>query len=470
MEGSVFTVNDEMKQAAEYAIKVAKEKFGLILDYSDNSLPNLEKLLEQASQQYRSQVGNRKPLDNAINRTASIWGSYLGEVIRRKWGGEWIIDENSKRLLSINGLAFFPILYIYQRITGQQQKNVKQYLEQIAAKLSPEPTNLVQSMSNRAEIAAKPSPQPTNLIKPKSNRKWIYTALGISSVCVILFMGVLFIRSENRNKRFNSELQRTISENADPSKDIYSVGGSYGTIITNTELTDNFFESTDGLSESDKLMYQNAIVMLNELNCLSYRIERLNLITEYLKDKTYPYDIRFINSQYGILTCKIQTTKNLYVLSFDNNGERGITINGALYTSSDISPSDIYGYGNSSQALRELMSKNNADLTAKDVQYDMKNDVGKNFGLEGTAEICDYYNWGYDSSIESEYFCMEVTPNGGTYDEHWYIYSDRVSFDELYQDLLGGQVSIQMIGCIDPRYFEENQQNQATLISAQWWK
>ena len=101
----MFTVNDEMKQAAEYAIKVAKEKFGLILDYSDNSLPNLEKLLEQASQQYRSQVGNRKPLDNAINRTASIWGSYLGEVIRRKWGGEWIIDENSKRLLSINGIG-----------------------------------------------------------------------------------------------------------------------------------------------------------------------------------------------------------------------------------------------------------------------------------------------------------------------------------------------------------------------------
>ena len=69
------SVNDEMKLTAEYAIKAAKEKFGLVLDYSESSLPALEKLLEQASQQYRGQVIDGKTSEKAITQTASIWVS-----------------------------------------------------------------------------------------------------------------------------------------------------------------------------------------------------------------------------------------------------------------------------------------------------------------------------------------------------------------------------------------------------------
>ncbi len=35
-------INDEMRQTAEYAIKVARERFGKQLDYSESSLPTLE--------------------------------------------------------------------------------------------------------------------------------------------------------------------------------------------------------------------------------------------------------------------------------------------------------------------------------------------------------------------------------------------------------------------------------------------
>ena len=149
--------NDEMRQAAEYAINIAKERFGIQLDYTESSLPALENLIEQAHQQFNSNQTEGKNInETALNRTASVWGSYLGELIRRKSGGTWIIEE-SKRLIEINGFKFSSIDYVHQKITGQLQGNVKQYFDEVTTKLSAQPkTNLTdanitnQSKSNKA--------------------------------------------------------------------------------------------------------------------------------------------------------------------------------------------------------------------------------------------------------------------------------------------------------------------------------
>jgi hypothetical protein len=307
---------------------------------------------------------------------------------------------------------------------------------------------------------------------PKNKNSKLISLIGI--FLILLISGIYFawtnIQANNRNEKFNSELEEILSKNSNQSETKISVDGSYGSLIILTELSDSPFELTDGLSSSDKIFYQQTLLDLNQFICLNYEAKRADLIKQYSQDETYQKDTKFINSQNNSPTCKVETTKNTYEYFTDENGERVITINGERYSSSDTSPAEIYGYGNPSPALRELMNKNNANLNAKEVQYNMKNSVGKNFGLEGTAELCDYYNWGYDDSIESEYFCMEVTPNGGTYSDHWYIYSHRDSFDKLYRDLLAGQVDIQMIGRIDTKYFEEHQENQATLVSAQWRK
>ena len=117
--------NDEMRQAAEYAIKIAKERFGKQLDYSEGSLPALEYLIEQAHQQFKTNnVEGKISNDAALNRTASVWGSYLGEFIRENLGGSWII-EDSIRLMVVNENKFSPINYVYLSITGQRQNNVK---------------------------------------------------------------------------------------------------------------------------------------------------------------------------------------------------------------------------------------------------------------------------------------------------------------------------------------------------------
>jgi hypothetical protein len=128
-------INDEMKQAGDYAIKLAKGRFGVDLDYSENSLYGLEKLIEDASQQHTMDLSDARSLDNSIMRTAGIWGSYLGEVMQRKWGGEWKIDDDSNRICLIHGVKVNPILYIQQRCNGQNTTGVNQYLAEVAVSL-----------------------------------------------------------------------------------------------------------------------------------------------------------------------------------------------------------------------------------------------------------------------------------------------------------------------------------------------
>lgn len=117
--------------------------------------------------------------------------------------------------------------------------------------------------------------------------------------------------------------------------------------------------------------------------------------------------------------------------------------------------------------LHEIMAKNGVTLTAREVQYNMSNNVGKEFGLSGMGELCDYYNWGYDKSIEPNYFCIEVTPSGG-YLEKWYIYFDRSNNATLYQDMLHGKVQIFLIAEISRNLYEKNQEPMATGLYAEW--
>ncbi|MEG0836236.1 MAG: hypothetical protein RR413_12425 [Christensenellaceae bacterium] len=109
------------------------------------------------------------------------------------------------------------------------------------------------------------------------------------------------------------------------------------------------------------------------------------------------------------------------------------------------------------------------ELTAKDVQYDMGNNVNQYFTLNGYAELDDYYNYGFDSSIEQDYFCLNVTPTGGGYTDQWYIYCHRNSFQKVLDKAKDqGGIYVDMICMIPSFRFEKNQQNMANLQSIRY--
>ena len=119
-------LNDEMKLTADYAIKAAKERFGQELDFSEESIPKLENLLAQIYQTF-SNNGKDEEASTVISDTATLWGSYLGEYMRRKWGGTWIL-KGSDQLVSIINIEFSPISLVYQKLTSHPEYSVENYL------------------------------------------------------------------------------------------------------------------------------------------------------------------------------------------------------------------------------------------------------------------------------------------------------------------------------------------------------
>lgn len=117
--------------------------------------------------------------------------------------------------------------------------------------------------------------------------------------------------------------------------------------------------------------------------------------------------------------------------------------------------------------LQKYMDERNIKLTAKDVQYNMENNVDKCFVIEGIGEIDDYYNYGFDD-MEKDYFCVRVEPTGGKYSDEWYLYFHRESFEKLFNQLKQDKKNI-MATCKIPEYrFEISQGNMAIVEEASW--
>jgi len=115
-------------------------------------------------------------------------------------------------------------------------------------------------------------------------------------------------------------------------------------------------------------------------------------------------------------------------------------------------------------SFAQYISDNSITLDNYDVQYNMANNLDKEFSLVGYAELDDYYNYGFDDKLESSYFCLQVTPENGKYSDAWYIYCYRNSYQNLFDKTqAAGKKYVKMICCIPKGRFEEGQNNMATL-------
>lgn len=120
----------EMVEAyAEKAIKIA-ERLDCVLDYSEESLMRMETILEKSAQES----------EKDISETCKIWGSYLGEVVRRKFGGEWSIEtypgkQFATLALNVNGSTLFPSMKVHRRLTQGPDESVWSFYRMVRARL-----------------------------------------------------------------------------------------------------------------------------------------------------------------------------------------------------------------------------------------------------------------------------------------------------------------------------------------------
>jgi len=191
-------VNDEMKAMADYAVKSAKERYSQDLDYSDQSITTLDAILEKIYWGF-SNTTDDKGEGSLIYQTAMIWGSYLGEYMRQKWGGTWIL-RGSERIVSIINIEFSPVRLIYQKITSGPDHSVEDYLTEAKriiyrSVINPQEAQRLPKKVDRfsQQIAVKPARKPFAL----DRRSMLIIAGGAGAILVIvgLIFGIMKIQA-----------------------------------------------------------------------------------------------------------------------------------------------------------------------------------------------------------------------------------------------------------------------------------
>ena len=185
-------VNAEMKETADYAIKSAKNRYNLDLDYSEQSIAALDSILEKMYWGFSSRIDD-KGKDGLIYNTAIIWGSYLGEYMRQKWGGSWKL-KGTQQVITINNREFSPISFVYQKITGHFNYKLEDYLFETNQIVGPiqKAAKQEQYIQNYSEALEKKIVYPKEK-KPLLSRRNIIIAgsiggfLVVASIIIIVF-------------------------------------------------------------------------------------------------------------------------------------------------------------------------------------------------------------------------------------------------------------------------------------------
>lgn len=120
---------------AKRAVALGSE-FQAELDYSENSLMELETILGSLCREMPAS----NPSDDDVSEICKVWGSYLGEVVRRRYGGEWSIEtypgkQFATLTLSVNGNKLFPSMKVHRRLTNGEGDNVWTFYRMVKAKL-----------------------------------------------------------------------------------------------------------------------------------------------------------------------------------------------------------------------------------------------------------------------------------------------------------------------------------------------
>jgi len=176
--------NAEILTASEFAVGVAKKELGKTLDYSKDSLKDLEALIQHVKNHFLKLKTEGKPTEQTFQRASLSIGGYLGEVIRRHHGGTWIAKNTVMKTLSIDSQEFSPILYVFERLTKDSGYSLENYWSDIHRKLYPQP-----SIENNPPVQETPKKTANSLT---GNRSVMAGGLiGIAFLCIV---GITSIR------------------------------------------------------------------------------------------------------------------------------------------------------------------------------------------------------------------------------------------------------------------------------------
>jgi hypothetical protein len=124
---------------ADEAGRIAAADHGMTLDFTPASVAPLETVLAA-----------RSPVpDPGLESATRLWGAYFGEILRRRYSGEWIMavyptqpgaviapdQEMAMPALDLAGSQVYPLLKIFRRLTLGPSEDLSAFYNKVSAAL-----------------------------------------------------------------------------------------------------------------------------------------------------------------------------------------------------------------------------------------------------------------------------------------------------------------------------------------------
>lgn len=119
-----------MEGYAEAAAGVARKEFHQSLDFSSESVDVLDEILVT--------VGESPERD--LDFEVRLWGSYLGEVLRRRYAGSWEMTQYpggavAVPAVDVRGSRLFPLMKVHRRLTLGEEEDLRSFFAMVTERL-----------------------------------------------------------------------------------------------------------------------------------------------------------------------------------------------------------------------------------------------------------------------------------------------------------------------------------------------
>jgi hypothetical protein len=131
LESSQFPdLGTMMEGYAQAAAEWAANEFQQKLDFTSDSIDALDEILVM--------VGESPELD--LDFEVRLWGSYLGEVLRRRYAGNWEMTQYPGGVVAVpaievRGSRLFPLMKVYRRLTVGDEEDLSAFYAMVTERL-----------------------------------------------------------------------------------------------------------------------------------------------------------------------------------------------------------------------------------------------------------------------------------------------------------------------------------------------
>jgi hypothetical protein len=119
-----------MEGYAQAAAELGRSEFRQNLDFSAESMEGLDEIL----------VTVAESPERDVDFETRLWGSYVGEVVRRRYAGSWEMTlypggTTAVPAVEVRGSKLFPLMKVYRRLTMGEEADLRSFYDLVTERL-----------------------------------------------------------------------------------------------------------------------------------------------------------------------------------------------------------------------------------------------------------------------------------------------------------------------------------------------